>query len=78
VIDILLQRRRLTQTLVNVGADNLKTNLILHDRIADIFNQATKFIRVLNVFETLLDPSSIYQWLEFFHNGFQFSVDSYL
>jgi hypothetical protein len=48
VVDVPLQRR-LTQMLVKVGAERtLRTNLIIHNGVADILDHAAKLIHVLS------------------------------
>ena len=50
----------------------LATNLIVHHGIANIFNQATQFIRVLDVVEEALNLPLLCQWLKLSSNAFQF------
>jgi len=49
-----------------------KAYLILHHRIANIFNQTSQFVRILDVGEKALDHSLVFQRLEFSDNVFQF------
>jgi hypothetical protein len=55
----------------------LIANLIVHRGIANIFNQATQFIRILEVVEKTLNLPLICQWLEFLENTFQFPDDPF-
>ena len=54
----------------------MNTYLILHHCIPNIFDKASKFICILDIFEKALDPSLVQQWLEFPENIFQFPNDS--
>jgi hypothetical protein len=42
----------------------LRTNLIIHHGVADIFDQAVKFIHILGAVEKPRDPASLFQWGE--------------
>ena len=50
----------------------LTTNLIVHHGIADVFDQATQLICILDVVEKSLDLALLRQWLEFLLNLFEF------
>jgi hypothetical protein len=50
----------------------LITNLIIHHGIADIFNQTTKDICILDVVQETFHPRLFFQWLEFSEDYFQF------
>ena len=47
-------------------------NLIFHHSIADVFDQTTQFIRILDVVEKSLSLPLLCQWLEFSENFFEF------
>ena len=47
----------------------LIANLIVHHCIANIFDQTTQFIRILDVVEKAFDPPLIGQRLEFLESG---------
>lgn len=42
----------------------------MHHRITNIFNQTTKYIRILDIVEELLSLPLFYQWLESLENIF--------
>ena len=46
--------------------------LILHHCIANVFDQTSEFVRILDVGEKTLDLSLVDQWLEFSENVSQF------
>jgi hypothetical protein len=48
------------------------TNLIIHDHIADVFSQTTKFIRILDVGEETCDLPLVCQWFQLTENIFKF------
>ena len=76
IIDILLQRC-LTQVLGKVGASNMKANLIIHHCVADILDQAAKFIHILGALQETRDLASLCQRGEVLKNCIQFSSKSY-
>jgi len=49
----------------------LVTDLVVHHNIADIFDQAVQFIRILDVAEETLDLPLFCQLFEFSENVFQ-------
>ena len=48
------------------------TYLIFYDCVANIFDQSSKFIRILDVIDKALGLSLLDQWLKFSENVFQF------
>jgi hypothetical protein len=55
-----------------VGVRIQRTNLILDHGVADVVDQATKLLRILDVVEETLDLALLCQWLEFSGNVFSF------
>ena len=51
------------------------TNLIFHHGIANVFDQTSKLIRILDVVEKSLNLPLLCQWLEFLYNLFEFAED---
>ena len=49
-----------------------RTNLIVNHRVTDVFNQATKSIRILRILEEPFDLALLFQRLELFVNVFKF------
>ena len=47
------------------------TNLIIHDRIADVFSQTTKFIRIFDIGEETRDLPLARQWFQLMENIFK-------
>ena len=50
----------------------MDTYLIMHHRVTNTFNQTTKLVRILDIFEETLHLPLFRQWPEFFENTFQF------
>ena len=50
----------------------LVTNLVVHHGVANIFNQANKFVRILDVAEESLDVPLFRQWGQITKNASQF------
>jgi hypothetical protein len=55
-----------------VGAGTPRTNLIIHHRVADIFNQSTKFVHVLGAIQESRDPPPFFERDEVLENFVQF------
>ena len=73
VVDVSLQQS-LTQISDMIGAIILRTNLIVHHGITDIFNQATKFIHILSTIQEPCDFPPFCQWDEVLENTIQFPI----
>ena len=75
VVNVLLYRG-LVRTSDMSGNDKLtNTYLILHHCIPNIFDQTSKFVCILDIFEKTFDLSLVKQWFEFSENIFQFPND---
>ena len=67
IVDILLQRGLKQMSGVDeISLFRQRTNLIIHDGIADVLDQTAQFIRVLDIFEKPLGDPLRRQWSEFF------------
>ena len=71
VVDVLLQRR-LARGLIRAGATTLRTNLVIHHGVADIFGQAAKFIHILSAIQEPGHLASLPQRYEVSENIVQF------
>ena len=71
--DILLQRS-LAWALGRARPNALNTNLVLHHRVADVFDHAAEFIQILCTGEETCDLSLLCQRNQVFENAIQFAV----
>jgi hypothetical protein len=62
-------------TLGMMGAGTLRTNLVIHHRVADILNQAAKPVHVLGAIQEPCDPPPLFQRDEILENLIQFPSD---
>jgi hypothetical protein len=76
VVDVLLQRR-LTQMLGKVIAGTLRTNLVIHHGVTDIFRHVAKLIRILGAVQEPRDIASLCQWGEVLKNVIEFPNNPY-
>ena len=56
-----------------MGVRNPRTNLIIHQSIADILNQAAECIHILGAVQEACDLASLFQWNEDSENIIQFT-----
>jgi hypothetical protein len=68
-------QRRLTQILIKAGVTARGTNLVLNHCVADIVDQATNLLGILDIFEETLDLALLFQQLEFVGNIIEFPDD---
>ena len=62
-----------------VGGDHFgNTYLIFHHRITKVFDQTSKFVRILDIVDKALGLSFVDQWLKFSENVFQFPDKSFV
>ena len=71
IVGILLHRG-LKQTLSEVGAGTLGTNLVIHHGVTDILDQVAKLIHILGAVQELCDLASLCKWGEGLDNTIQF------
>ena len=62
----------------NTDSFRLRTNLIVHDGIADVFDQATQFIRIHDIVEEALGLPLAFQLFELVGSFIQFPSNSSL
>jgi hypothetical protein len=58
-----------------VGAGTLRTNLVIHHRVADILDQAAKPVHVLSAVQESCDPPPLFQRDEVLEDLIQFPSD---
>jgi len=77
IVDVLLQRC-LVQALGKVGESTMKANLIIHHGVADIVNQAAKFIHIFNALQETHKCALLCHRAEVLKNVIQFSRKLYM
>ena len=72
-VNVLLQRSlKCVSEVRNMSPFRLRTNLIVHDSIASVFDQTAQFTRIHDVVEEALDLALACQWFELAGNFIQF------
>ena len=73
IVDVLLQRSlKMISDVRDKRPFRLRTDLIVHDGIADVFDKTAQFIRIHDVVEEALGLPLACQWFELAGNFLQF------